>query len=133
MTKSFGISAPKLSENNFTLIFSGLLSYTQGLGCRRTLCYFIISSKNLPHVIALALNIMKLLRLFVCLGHFSNFLISFGAAKPARLEFAMDVSINICTIIWVDTIMIESCLIRQILVFFSSLFLYNFFAQKHQF
>ena len=38
------------------------------VGRRKKLCHFIIFSKNLPHVIVLALNIMKLLRLLSALS-----------------------------------------------------------------
>ena len=47
------------------------------------------------------------------------------------LEFTIGVSINICAIICTDTITIELSPIRQILVFFSSLFLYTSFPHKN--
>ena len=75
----------------------------------------------------------EIIKAFVCLGHLSSFLMPFGTGKIPGLEFTMGVSINICAIICTHTITIESSSMRQILVFFSSLFLYNFFAQKHQF
>ena len=63
-----------------------------GVG-RRKLCHIIIFSKNLPHVIVLALNIMKLLYIkdFVCLIKWSSFLMPFGTGKIAGLEFTMAV------------------------------------------
>ena len=45
----------------------------------------------------------------------------------------MGVSIDICTVIYTHTVMIEPSPIRQFLVFFSSLFLCTFLVQKHKF
>ena len=61
---------------------------------RRKLCHFIIFSKNL-HVIVLALNIMKLLRLFVCLIKLSSFVMPFGTGKIAGLESTMAIAASV--------------------------------------
>ena len=88
---------------------------------RRKLCHFFIFSKNLPHVIASALNTMKLLRLLSAWGFFE-----FAMVLVSRLTF--------CTNICANMIIIESSPIRQIVVYFSSLILHTLFlAQKHQF
>ena len=52
-----------------------------GLGDRKKPCHFIIFSKNFPHAIALALNIMKLLRLFSAWGTCQVFYYPFGQKK----------------------------------------------------
>ena len=108
----------------------GLLGGTKGKKETIPFHYFF---QKLPPCDCYGTKCNDISKSFVCLGHLLSFFLSCRARKFAGLEFAMGVSIDICTVIYTHTVMIEPSPIRRFLVFFSSLFLCTFLVQKQRF